>query len=259
MILLWSKISLINEKAVFDMKTLVIQSCNEENIPSWIAACLDSVRVWTEQQGFERCFVGDEIFDLVPDWYMEKTGKGPVATDYARLVLIREALLNQGYDQAIWLDADIYVLDPMMTLDSIGTCAFGQEIWVQEDGGKLKARKNVHNAVCQFRQGCVVLPFLIETVLSIIRRANPDKIAPQMVGPKLLSALHSLHDFDLLPQVGAISPEVAQDIVNGGGAALSLLQEKLTTPLQAVNLCASLMDDEQGAKVVAGLPMLICH
>ncbi|MDG1850853.1 MAG: hypothetical protein P8J44_01920 [Gammaproteobacteria bacterium] len=241
------------------MKTLVIQSCNEESIPFWIEACLDSVRVWTEQQGYQRCFVGDEIFDLVPDWYLQKTGKGPIATDYARLVLLKEALLNQGYDQAIWLDADMFVLDPTMTLASAGNCAFGQEIWVQNESGKLKARKNVHNAVCQFRRGCVVLPFLIETVASIIRRANPEKIAPQMVGPKLLSALHSLHDFDLLPQVGAISPEVAEDIVAGGGAALSLLQEKLTVPLQAVNLCASLMDDEQGAKLVASLPLLVCH
>ena len=250
------------EKAIIKavmMKTLVIQSCSEENIPSWIEACLDSVRMWTEQQGYQRCFVGDEIFNLVPDWYLAKTGRGPVATDYARLVLIREALANQGYDQAIWLDADMFVLDPSMTLDSAGSCAFGQEIWIQQESGKLKARKNVHNAVCQFRRGCVVLPFLIETVASIIRRANPDKIAPQMVGPKLLSALHSLHDFDLLPQVGAISPEVARDIVAGGGAALSLLQEKLRSPLQAVNLCASLMDDEQGPLVVAGLPLLTCH
>ena len=248
------------------MNTLVIQSFRNQNIPPWIQRCLDSVRVWCEVQGYQRCFVGDEIFDLVPDWYMDKTGKGPVATDFARLVLIRETLNNQGFDQAIWLDADVYVLDPNMTLDCPGSCAFGQEVWVQQakaGTGKLEARKNVHNAVCLFRRGCVVLPFLIETVLSIIRRANPDKIAPQMVGPKLLSALHSLHDFHLLPQVGAISPDVARDIIAGGGPALALLQSESVMPVQALNLCASLigseMNNTEADQLIAGLPLLICH
>ena len=241
------------------MKTLVIQSCRTDNIPAWIQSCLDSVRVWIEIHGYHRCFIGDEIFDLVPDWYMEKTGKGPIATDYARLVLMKHALENQGFDQVIWLDADVFILDTAMHLESLGSCAFGQEIWVQTDRGKLKVRKNVHNAVCLFRQGCVVLPFLIETIASIVRRAVPDKISPQMVGPKLLTALHSLHDFDLLPQVGAISPDVASDIIAGGGDALSLLQEKTTVPLQAANLCASLMNDEEGIIVVDGLHLLTCH
>mgnify|MGYP000598292800 CR=1 FL=1 len=134
------------------MNTLVIQSFRNQDIPPWIQRCLDSVRVWCDVQGYQRCFVGDEIFDLVPDWYMEKTGKGPVATDFARLVLIREALNNQGFEQAIWLDADVFVLDPTMTLDSPGSCAFGQEIWIQEESGKLRARKNVHNRnrACSF-------------------------------------------------------------------------------------------------------------
>ncbi len=248
------------------MKTLVIQSFRNQDIAPWIQRCLDSVRVWCDAQGYQRCFVGDEIFDVVPDWYMDKTGKGPVATDFARLVLIREALTNQDFEQAIWLDADVFVLDPAMTLDCVGSCAFGQEVWVQQaktGSGKLEARKNVHNAVCLFRQGCVVLPFLMETVLSIIRRANPDKIAPQMVGPKLLSALHSLHDFDLLPQVGAVSPEVARDIIAGEGAALTLLQKESVIPLQALNLCASLIEGElsntEADQLIAGLPLLICH
>jgi len=248
------------------MNTLVIQSFRNHDIPPWIQRCLDSVRVWCDVQGFQRCFIGDEIFDLVPDWYLEKTGKGPVATDYARLVLISEAINNQGFDQAIWLDADIYVLDASMTLDCPGSCAFGQEVWVQQartGGDKLEARKNVHNAVCLFRRGCVVLPFLMETVLSIIRRANPEKIAPQMVGPKLLSALHSLHDFDLLPQVGAISPDVARDIIAGAGPALSLLQKESAVTLQALNLCASLivkkMDNTEADKLIAGLDLLTCH
>jgi len=238
------------------LKTLVIQSCCSEDIPVWIEQCLASVKSWCKHQGHAWRFIDDEIFELVPDWYIEKTGKGPVATDYARLVGIHKILKNEDFEQVIWLDADVYILDKSMVLECRKSCAFGHEVWVQKDGNGFKARKNVHNAVCLFKPCCVVLPFLIETVASIIQRADIEKIAPQMVGPKLLSALHSLYDFDMLPQVGAISPEVALDIRSGEGPALRLLLEKTGGALQAVNLCASLITDDEALAVIAGIKLL---
>lgn len=237
------------------MKTLVIRSFREE-APHWIKLCLASVKNWSQCQGFEYRFINDAIFSLVPQWYLDKTGKGPVAADYARLVTLQSALESGGFECAIWLDADTYVMDQAMELSSDKSCAFGREIWVQEEQGNLRARKNVHNAVCFFKKGCIVLPFLIETVASIIRRADPERIAPQMVGPKLLSALHSLHDFELLPQVGALSQEVARDLIAGGGPAVDMLLKHSTVPLQAINLCASLMDEADGLQVIASLQLL---
>lgn len=237
------------------MNTLVIQSSPTTGVPSWIARCQASVRDWCEAKGYTWRFIGDEMFDLVPPWYLKKTGRGPVAADYARLKLLQVALDDEGYDQAMWFDADVLVLDRQMTLDYSQSCAFGQEAWIQEEAGGLRVRRNVHNAVCAFRRGCVVLPFLIATVASIIRRADPGHIAPQMVGPKLLSALHSLYGFDLLPQAGALSPAVTTDLARGGGPALALLKQQSAVPLQAVNLCASLIDDETADRVLehAGL------
>lgn len=238
------------------MRTLVIQSFRTEAVPTWIEACMDSVRQWCLQQGHTWRFVDDRIFDLVPDWYLDKTGRGPVATDYARLVLMQQVLDTGQADRAIWLDADVYVRDPGMQLAAGRSCAFGRETWIQEDNGSLRARSNVHNAVCVFNRGCVVLPFLIDTVASIIRRADPDHIAPQMVGPKLLSALHSLYHFDLLPQVGAVSPALAADLAAGGGPALALWRRKAAVPMQAANLCASLMADAEADRVIANLELL---
>jgi hypothetical protein len=215
-----------------------------------------SVRAWSQARGFDYRFVGDAIFDGVPGWYLDKSGRGPVATDYGRLILLQDALDAQGYEQAIWLDVDVFVMDKAMVLACDGSCAFGQETWIQAEGGSLKARRNVHNAVCLFRRGCVVLPFLAETVLSIIRRVDADHVAPQMVGPKLLSALHSLYAFDLLPQVGAISPAVAADLMTGGGEALELLRQKSAVPLQAVNLCASLISPVAAETVIGNLRLL---
>ena len=102
-------------------------------------------------------------------------------------------------------------------------CIFGQEHWVQaksngesdnksKDGARWVVRKNIHNAFAAFPKGCPVLPFLVDLVLRMMKRVDPDYIAPQMMGPKLLSSLHSLAAFDYVADVGALSPDVLREI-----------------------------------------------
>lgn len=246
------------------MSTLVIQSCSERQRQSWMRACLDSVERWSEGQGYDYRFVGDEIFEKVPPWYRAKVGsKLPVATDYGRLVLMREAL-DAGYEEVIWFDADLLIFDRALSLAFDGSCAFGQEVWIQRREGRpearqagqearLEARRNVHNAVCVFRKGCPVLPFLLHTIESLVRRVDPAHIAPQFAGPRLLNALHPLADFALLPQVGALSPDVVADLVAGGGLALDLLRKETRVPLQATNICASVNGGGTAEQVVTVL------
>jgi hypothetical protein len=215
---------------------------------------METVQGWARSKHYDYRFVGDEIFELVPDWYKTKVGdKLPVATDYARLVLIHSALESGLYDRALWFDADTLILDQSLSIEFSTSCAFGQEVWIQKDASKYRAVKNVHNALCVFKQGCPVLPFLIQTVESIIKRVDPAKIAPQMVGPKLLTALHNIAGFSLLPQIGALSPAIIADIVAGGGRALDLLKLKSTEPVQAVNLCASLIVEAHAELVIENL------
>jgi hypothetical protein len=218
-----------------------------------MAPCLASVEQWTQDHGHEYLFIGDEIFETVPAWYLAKVGnKLPVATDYGRLILMRDAL-QAGYDEVVWFDADLVIFDQSLTLAFEGTCAFGQEVWIQQPGMRLEARRNVHNAVCVFRPGCPILPFLIHTVESLIRRVDADRISPQMVGPRLLNALHPLADFPLLPQVGALSPELLADLIAGQGPALDLLRKESRVPLQAANLSASVNGGEVAKAAVAAL------
>ncbi|HTR01468.1 MAG TPA: hypothetical protein VMH83_15830 [Candidatus Acidoferrum sp.] len=232
------------------MRTLVIQSCSAVARGGWMQSCLRSVESWAAANVFDYRFVGDEIFELVPAWYLAKVpDKLPIATDYARLVLLQRALAD-GYDQALWLDADVLVLDPAMTLAFDGSCAFGQEVWVEPRQGRLQARRNVHNAVAVFRRGCPVLPFLLHCIESLMRRVDPAHIAPQFVGPKLLQALHPLADFALLPQVGALSPAVVDALCKGGGEALTLMLEHSPVPPKAVNLCASLIGEQEARAVI---------
>lgn len=239
------------------MKTLVIQSCSAAARQGWMGQCLTSVQRWAALHGHEYRFLGDEIFDVVPPWYLAKVAaKLPVATDYARLVLLQQAL-DDGYDEALWFDADLLILDDTMSLTYDGSCAFGQEVWVQRSGtgahSRLQARRNIHNAVAVFRQGCPVLPFLQHCTLSLVRRIDPAHIPPQLCGPKLLQALQPLADFALLPQVGALSPLVVADLCRGGGEAWDLMLQHAAAAPQAVNLCASLIGEVEARAVIAAL------
>jgi hypothetical protein len=235
------------------MRTLVLQSCSNKQRESWIQNCVHSVADWAREKKYSYRFIDDELFTVVPDWYMRKVGSRlPIAADYARLVFLQKAL-EEGFEQVIWLDADVLVFDQALVFEFTGTCAFGHEVWIQERDGKLEARSNVHNAVCVFRQGCVILPFLLHTIIAMMKKVDPAHLAPQFVGPKLLSALHPLCDFALLPQVGAMSPLVVADICKGSISALNLMRFKSIISPLAVNLCASLISADEAVKVMAAL------
>ena len=94
-----------------------------------------------------------------------------------------------------------------------------------------------------FLQTSPVLDFLIHTTESMIKRVDPDHIAPQMVGPKLLKALHNLADFDLEPEAGAMSPLLLRAIRDADMEVLAFFQERRTRPTKCLNLCASVIDE----------------
>jgi len=235
-------------------RTLAIQSHNERSAAEgWLAQCLCSVRAWSEENRFDYAFHGDSVLALAPDWYRGKAGgKLPVVMDLVRLLLLRDGLEAQGYDRVVWLDADCLILAPeRLSLDIAGRHAFGREVWIEraQSHGRLRAHRSVHNAVMVFRHGDPVLPFLIHCTESVIRRVAPGRIAPQMVGPKLLSGLHAFAGFELLPAVGAFSPPVLAEIAVGGGPALERLRRESDPPPAAANLCLSLADSVGHAAV----------
>ncbi len=237
------------------MRTLVIQSCRDDVAPGhWLRTCLDSVAEWAQERGFEYRLLGDEALDSVPAWYRDKThGRLPIQFDLARLQLIDQAL-NQGFERACWIDADVLLFAPGHLHLHYRDCAFGREYWVERDAqGRVRVRGNVHNAICAFTAGSAVLGFLQHATLRVIERADPAYIAPQLVGPKLLGALHSLVGFDLIESVGGFSPLVLDDLEAGGGAALRAQQAAHTAPLAGANLCTSLLESRDLGALCAGL------
>lgn len=247
---------------------LVIQSAAAD-APAWQQRCMDSVQAWAARQGYAYRFLGDELFDQVPDWYLAKVrGRMPIAADLGRLQWV-ERLLSERYSWVLWFDADVLVFAPnRLDVALGGSCVFGQEHWVQakashesnntsKRGPRWLVRKNIHNAFAAFPRGCPVLPFLIDLILRMMKRVDADYIAPQMMGPKLLSSLHNLAAFDYVAEVGALSPEVLEEIATGrGNGALKALCDAQPKPLVAANLCASLVS---ALPLVAGTAQNSAH
>ena len=231
----------------------MIQSFRTHNVPHWIARCVESVTRWATHLGYRYEFVDDALLDRVPDWYREKVrAKTPLVTDLARLLWIREKLAQGGVDVVAWLDADTLVFAPNdLEIEVVGSCVFGYEYWLQQNRhGKPVVRNNVHNAYCAFRPNCPVLPFLIESIERLVSQIDPDFIAPQFVGPKLLTSLHNTVGFNVDPRFGAVSPDLSERVL--GGHDGSILGERVSK-MRAANLCLTLSDEIEHELLISNL------
>ena len=219
------------------------------------------VEQWAENNAFEYACYGDELFDVLPVWYRQKLeGRGPILADLARLIHARSALQG-GYEAVIWCDSDTLVIDHAWQPTTPSHSIVGHELWLQRDkAGRLEIRKQPHNAYLMFTATSPVLDFLIHTVESIIHRADPEHIAPQMVGPKLLKALNTFADFDLEHAAGAMSPVLLEALASDNSEITSYFKEAQISPPKLMNLCASLVgsDDLDVEKIRAAVNVALC-
>ena len=209
---------------------------------------------------YEYLFLGDELFDCLPAGLLDKTRhQKVVASDLARLFVLKNSL-NRGYETVIWLDADFLIFNPAAFTVPDQPYAVGREVWVQKDRhGKLKVFKKVHNAFLMFRQGNSFLEFYSETAERLLL-LNQATMPPQIIGPKLLTALHNIAILPVMESAGMLSPAVIKDVLSGQGLALDLFNSHSPEPLVAANLCASscekdevsVMEMEQVIDVLSG-------
>ena len=245
------------------VSTVVIQSYRTVAVPVWIETCMQSVRDWALSAEFSYEFVGDEIFDLLPDDYRQAAvGRIPVLTDLGRLLLIRRALEGR-FNRAIWVDADVlgFYAD-CLSVPADMDYAFCREVWVQPNHRRphnLKCFRNVHNAFCLFERGNPFLDFYIHACERIVRAAA-GQMPNQIVGTKFLTALHNMCGLPLLETVGMFSPLVIRDVAAGGGEAVACLRREIPGPLAAANLCSSLFDGEaDGVALNDELMVQVCR
>ena len=161
------------------------------------------------------------------------------SADVARLIQLQQAL-QQGYHRVLWCDADVLVFAPDRLELPDTSYAFGREVWVQEQGGTLRAFTKVHNAVMLFCRGNPFLDFYSHAVHQIVRQ-HQGKMAPQMLGPKFLSTIHNIIQCPVIEGAGMLSPAVMRDLLRGGGLALDLFLAQSPATPGALNLCSSLV------------------
>ena len=222
--------------------TLIIQSHRSPLPYAWIERCLETVRDWCVINNYEYHFIGDDLFDSLPENILEKTQHQKViATDLARLLTLKNAL-NKHYQTVIWLDADFLIFNPTEFVIPDWSYAVGREIWVQHDkNDKLKVYKKVHNAFLMFRNDNRFLDFYTDTAERLLSQ-NVGTMPPQFIGPKLLTALHNVALLPVMETAGMFSPMVIKDLLQGAGPALDLFVEQSPHPVAAANLCISSCD-----------------
>lgn len=223
--------------------TLILQSCPPAERDGWLGRCLDSVAAWARARGYAYRWLGDELFNPVPAALRDRLEKQAViASDLARLRQMQGAL-ESGADAVVWFDADVFVFDPKRLHLPATNCAVGRELWIQADAaGRLRTWKKVHNAFLLYRPQASgrnsSLDFYADTAERLLGACRGG-MPPQFIGPKLLTALHNVVQWPVLEEVGMFSPAVMQDLANGGGPALELLQRRSAVWPAAANLCRS--------------------
>lgn len=224
------------------MQTVVLQSYRTTAVPGWMNGCTNSVSEWALGQGWEYRFQGDHLFDLVPETIRTKFAQQrPLLADIARLQWARQVFDQEPeVERILWLDADVLMFAPEhLVIPSDPDFAVGRQVWVQPDAAdKLRVFRQVHNAVLAIQRTSPTLDFLIKTMTKLAER-HKGPAAPQLLGPKLLTALHNIVGFAVIEGVGMASPRVLADIANGGGPAYDLLVQKSPAALGALNLCSS--------------------
>lgn len=232
------------------MTTLVLQSTRVDDDRPWIAACLDSVRAWARAIGADHRLLGDELFDPVPAPLRAKLAARPTAlSDIARLHWMGRLLAGE-VDRVVWVDADVLIFAPDHLSLPRTDHAVGREIWIaRDDRGRWRTRRQVHNAILMAARGSAFLAFYRQVAMAkLADHIGPP--VPQLVGPKLLSALHGAVGLPVIEAVGMASPAVMDELASGAlGPVCRRLIAGHRAPLAGLNLCQSLIVPGADGKV----------
>ena len=220
-------------------RTLIIQSYRTDDVPGWISRCLASVQAWAQAKGHDYRLTDDSAFSLCGEDYLARVGDNKRSiTNLCRLELVRAAH-RDGYEWAVWIDADVFVFDPAgFSVSGVDRYAFARETWVEFTGrARLRAFAAVNNSVFVCRGGEPDLDFLIAATRHVaMHRVIANNY---QLGGSLVRGLWKSLAFETLSDVGMFSNYVvlalARDV-----AELAQLQARLHgAPVHAANLCAS--------------------
>ena len=226
------------------MKTIVYQSYQGDETPTWLKTCMQTVKDWAELNGFDYQRV-DNFFDYVPDWYIDKAqGKINVIADLSRLEIAKK-FLNQGYDRTIWMDADVVVFDAdKLKIETTEDYLVCREVWLDTEDdknfgeGTLFCSQKVTNSLVYFTENNSFLDFYIYATKSILKN-QLGRLSRLAVSTKFLSRIYEIMELPLFTQMGLLSPILMHGIVAEQTDICQLYADSLKSPIYAANLCLS--------------------
>jgi len=221
------------------MKTIVYQSFRTENVPAWIDACMTTVRAWAQQQGFDYRFFDDRFFDLVPAELRPRASEHKcLLTDYARLVAAKD-LMAEGYDRAIWVDADAVVFNPeKFTIDITSGHAFCREVWHDLTLlGRPFFKLTVNNSISVFCHDQQFIDLYLKEAGEVLRSDRP--LSAVSIGTDWLHKRQAQTPSRLLVNVGIFGPEMMYRYLKNDARFLRPYLRHQTSPVYAINLCNS--------------------
>lgn len=219
--------------------TLVYQSYRTHNVPDWISRCLESVKEWTAEKGYDYKFIDDEMFEYAPSWYREKVEDNvQLVSDLSRLILARR-FLKEGYSRVIWMDADLLIFDPdNFVLETTEGAHFCREIWIDADpAGNIIHQEKINNSVSIFHQNNALLEFYTDACLKLVK--EKERTPPVLVGTSFLTSLHKIYPFPEIRNVGIISPALVHDLLKNQNRHILKYVEWHGADIYAANLCGS--------------------
>lgn len=223
---------------------LVLQSYRADDVPEWIATCMESVRCWAEANGFGYRRIGDALFDPLPA-DLPALGAPPAlpATDLARLLWIRK-LFGEGWGRILWLDADILVLAPKaFAIDSAPDHIFCRELWTWHDEDRLKGRWSINNCAMAFAAGSDFLERYIGTCIDLARTSS-GRLSRLALGPDLLTRWDKSEPLPQIVTVPTLSPLLIGAALHGDRKPIDAFLDVWNAPIHAVHLCRSLGEKE---------------
>ena len=232
-------------------QVLILQSYKSRPWAEWRTLCHASVRSWAATQGYGYRFIGDELFDLIPD-NVRLACRDVILpmTDVGRLLWL-ERLLAEGWARVIWLDSDILIFNPALRIEA--ECV-GREVWISKGLREgFRAAESVNNCMLSIEAGSKLLPRILkETFATMAGFGKPPH--PRSLGPDLLRRLHKQDALPVAPDIAMASPEIISALADGCPMALAAHHSVWCGPVRAANLCVSLTrDDDQALRAAKRL------
>lgn len=221
------------------MRTLVFQSFRRDNIPDWLTCCMNSVAKWSRRRGFEYRFIGDELFELLPEWFANAyAGRMLPLTDLGRLKAAAK-YLQEGFTRTVWIDADVLIFDPdNFSVDTEFGFAFCRELWLEKRWGATVADNRINNCVSVYEQGNAFLDFYLYAAQALAR-AKAQDLTDWDIGTNLLSTLGRTLPLPLLGNVGMFSAQIVRSLASEDDKLLTEYASHLGASLAAGNFCNS--------------------